>query len=457
MKAEGSITRSLLALAFPAFLHEAMGTLYSFIDSVFLGLLSKEAFSTPIVSWPLLYFLYFIGTGFISGGLAIISQRYGARDIEGASQASGGLLGFTLLLSIALSSTLILLGRSVLTLMSVPESVLDYACTYLRIIALGIPFGLTSVAFTVISSSVGDTRTPMLLTLVATVANVVLDPLLIFGLAGFPALGVKGAAIATVSAGLLVSAIAIAILFRGHRGIALRPSLLAPKRELLSLLLRIGGPLAFVRASNVLASIVLISLVSKFGTVAIAAYGVSLRIVELIQTFTMGVSRATAVMLGQSIGARKVEQALAVVRGALLVLFSYLLACSAVLVLLPEHLVKIFLQEQSVIEEGTSLLSVVGVSLPFLGLYVVLEAVARGSGRTGLYTAVSILRLWLVRIGLGAVLAFPLRLNEYGLWISIATSNVVAGLVSLAWILRRGWLEGIALSRVGGTQKAGLE
>ncbi len=437
------IIKTLFWLAGPAILANFVNISYNFIDAIWLGKLGKEAFDAPTVSWPLIFFFISFGTGFITAGVSIIAQYYGAGERDKARKSAGNLLLTSILISFLVSYPTALLSKEILTLMGIPSTVLPLANTYIRIILLATPMAYIGVTFTIIAHALGDTRTPMIINVLSSGINIVLDPFLIFGLAGLPKLGVMGAAIATVIARGFTTVYSLLLLFKWYDVLRLSLNDLRIEKDWLKKIYKIGLPLAIQRSSNSLGFTIMMAIVSYFGPVAIAAYGVAIRVIDLFQAITSGIGRATSIMVGQNIGAQKYDRALSIVKTALLTIIILLSIGSFLIIAIKTHIVWLFVDEPEVIEEGSRLLSLFAVSLPFFGLFFVSSGVASGSGHTKIIAIISILRLWVFRVGLSLLLGFVMTYGLLGVWYAVTFSNIIAGVLAIVWVARKSWLKRI--------------
>ncbi|MEM1619332.1 MAG: MATE family efflux transporter [Fervidicoccaceae archaeon] len=430
--------RELLGLALPAALQEAVNISYWFIDSLFLSRLGEEAFSAPVLSWPIIYVFYLGGVGLLLGGTALVSQSFGFGDAARTRRSAGAVLLASLLASIPLTLVPLAARGLLVEAMGVPVEMREEVEVYFGLTLLGIPLGLGTQAYAIISNALGDTRTPLLIELASTIFNLALDPLLIFGLLGAPAMGVAGAAIATVAARGLALSLGLRVLFAsGVRGLRISPRDLAPDSRSLILLARVGLPLAATRVLNALAGFVFVSLVARAGPAAVAAYGSTDRIMQLVMIGSTGLQRASAAMIGQRIGAGDGTGARRLAAISSRVMATYMAAWSAILLASSRELTSFFLSSGESLAEGARLLSLVALTLPLLGLHLVMEAVARGSGRTVYYMLTVVVRLWAVRIGLG--LALLESMGPLGLWLAASLSNAVAGALAVPWITSGLW------------------
>jgi len=413
---------------------------YNLVDALWLGRLGRDAFGAPTVSWPLIMLFNAIGMSIAQAGTALISQYFGAGDYEMSSRCSGQLVALLAVLALSISMLGVSTVHILLKLMGVPKDIYPLAVAYSRVIFAGIPLAFLGFAFSAILNSLGDTRTPMKLVLISALINIVLDPILIFGLFGLPALGVVGAALATLLARGIVSFVGLYMLVRGVHGIKLRLRCMRIERWWLRKVVSIAVPIYIQSSSNALGFTVMMSIVSRFGSVAVAAYGIGIRIVDIVQAFTMGIQRATSIMVGQCVGAELYDRAKRISRTSITLVTSILGVGAIAIYVFRDAVISFFVPDPLVIEEGDVFLSYFVWSIPFFGIFFVCNGVAQGSGHPEAMTVISVVRLWLFRIGLSVLLALYLGMGSTGIWVAMSVSNVAAGLLSLAWISRGTWL-----------------
>ncbi len=438
---KGPIYRTLAWLAWPVIIVNLVNLSYNLVDAIWLGRLGKVAFSAPTVCWPPIMFVYSLALGYASAAISLISQYAGAGDARMVRKSAGQLVTFAVVFGLSISAVGFALTPYILSLMGVPPKVYPLALTYMRIIFAGAPAVIPAFAYITISNSLGDTKTPMKLNVASSLANIVLDPILIFGLLGLPRLGVAGAAIATIASRSWVSGAGLYILFvKGVRGLRLCRGDLRIEEWWIRKVFKIGSPLAIQRSSTALGFTVLMSLVSRFGPSVIAAFGIAQRVINILQAFAGGFFRASSIMIGQAIGAEEYLRAKEVIKKALTLITLGFAAGSALIVLFRKQLILAFVSSPSVVPIGSELLEIFAPSIPFFGMFFLCSAVASGSGHTKFFAVVSIVRLWVIRVGLGMLMAFTLGMGVNGIWYALTIGNVVAGLTVLAWLFRGTWL-----------------
>lgn len=429
----------MLALAWPVMVSNALQAFYNLIDVFWLGKVSTEALSAPTVAWPVIFSFMSLGIGFQIAGSAIVAQYTGAGDREGADRAGAQVFSFLFLLAL-LASALGWGGAPVvLRLMGIPGEIYPLAVSYFRIVSLGFPLMYSAFALTGLLMGVGDTRTPMYLMGLSVAANALLDPFLIFGWGPFPKLGVAGAAIATLISRGTIAVFGIFLLSTGRVGVRLRLRWLLPRPREISKILRVGTPNAVDHLATSLGFVVLMGLVSGFGTVVVAAYGIGQRIIHFLNVAIWGATSALLTMVGQNLGAGQFDRAEEIARRGIWSTVGALALISVAAFLLREPLYRVFIADQRVISEGKRFLGIFGFSVPFFGLFAATSAVFRGAGNTLPPMAFSVVRLWVLRIFSSWALGYAAGLGPLGLWIGMSFSNYLGGPALYLWLRRGTW------------------
>ena len=436
---EGPILKTMIVLAWPVVVSNALQALYNLIDAFWLGKVSTEALSAPTMAWPIIFTFMSLGIGFQMAGSTLVAQYTGAGDKDGADRAGTQLFSFLFLLATAVGVLGYGLAPLVLKLIRTPVNVFPLSVQYLRIVSLGFPVMYGAFAFTGLLLGVGDTRTPMYLMGASVLANAILDPFLIFGWGPLPELGVAGAAYATVASRGVAALVGIWLLATGRVVIRLRSHWLLPRWRWIREILKVGIPNAVDHVGMSLGFVVLMGLVAGFGTVVVAAYGVGQRLINLINVAIWGATTALLTMVGQNLGADQPDRAEEIahrgIRSTVAVLFGF----SLITFLLREPLYRAFIAAPDVIREGSRFLAIFGFSVPFFGLFAATSAVFRGAGHTVPPMVFSLLRLWVFRILLSWLLAYRMDMGPTGLWAGMALSNLLGGLLIYAWLLRGTW------------------
>ena len=436
----GPIERTLFRLAGPLIVSNMVQVLYNLIDTFWLGKLGREELSAPGASWPFIATLMSLGMGFAIAGFAFVTQYIGARNFRRANRSAGALYSLSMIFSIGVAVVGSLLAPTVLRLMDVSPDVYPYALRYTLVIFIGIPFAFTYYAFTFLLRAVGDTRTPMWISFFTVGLNMLLDPILIFGLGPFPELGVVGAAIATMFSNSVGSLIGAYYLITGKKGIKFTREDLKPDWEFYRRILRVGLPSAIGQSLNAFGFMVLTRIIFQFGTVAFAAYAIANRLTNFMFAIANGIAQAMGTMVGQNIGAGRFERAKRIAERTMLINLGVLTAGTAFIVVFNGPVFGAFIKDDAVLHEASLVAKYFLTSLPFFGIFSVVTNVFQTSGKTKVSMTLGLIRLWGLRIPLSYILGRAVGAS-WGVYLGMGLSNVLSAFLALVWFLRGSWME----------------
>ena len=218
----GSISRALLTLALPIVFANLLQTAYQLTDTFWVGRLGADAVAAVSLSFPVLFFLISLGVGLAIAGTIMVAQNKGRGDLDAVNHVSAQALLGVLVMSVLLAGIGFYVAAFLVDFLGASETVHPQATEYLEYSFIGLPFLFAYVIFQSLMRGVGDARTPLWIVAGTVLLNFVLDPLLIMGYGPVPALGVSGAAAATVATQGLAALIGLIMLFSGRYGIHLR-------------------------------------------------------------------------------------------------------------------------------------------------------------------------------------------------------------------------------------------
>ena len=435
----GSITKNLWFLAIPMMATNALQTLFNIIDMMFVGKLGPSQIAAVSVVGVIMMIPFSLILGTSIGTIAMVSRFYGAEDYKGASHVAYQTIITAIIGGFIVTILGILFAPLLINLFGVAPDVHLYATLYLRIIFIAsIPVALQFLT-AAIFQAVGDAPTAMWINLVAVLLNIILDPILIFGIGPFPRLEVAGAAWATSFARTVGMAVALYWLFHKQTHIKIKWEGLKLDGEILRRLFKIGIPSSLQMTLRSASAIIMMGIVAGFGTFALAAYGIGIRIDMLIMMPGFGLAAAAATLVGQNLGAAKPDRA---IKSSWLAAAYYVVIMISAGILYYFFSPKIFAffnNDPNVILNGNIYIRTVVFSYPFLAVAIILNRAISGAGETIKPMMITGLSLFAVAVPLAFAVPHFFNVGVLGVWIAIVASNIVQALWVTVIFLRGKW------------------
>jgi len=436
---EGSLLSAVWRLSLPMTVTMVFQNMLMLVDMFFVGKLGKVPIAAVGTCGVIMGVIHMLALGVTTGCTAFVTRAIGAGDRAGAERAAAQSLLMGLTLSAGVAAFGVPLAGSLLGLLKAAPEVVASGRIYLQIMCGGSAAMVLAFVFGSILRGAGDARTPLVMVIIANLVNLVLDPVLIFGLLGAPRLGVAGSAWATVISRSVATLVLAWIFFvRGHGHFHLSPAGMLPDFRTILGILRVGifgsGQMLLRNVS----ALVLMRIVTAFGTVAVAAYTVGLRLWFMVLMLGMGVGGAAATLVGQNLGAGRTNRA---ARSAWLTATTYASACavlSVVFMVFAGRLIGLFNADPQVVETGATMLRWVAPTFVFLAFSVVLGNAMNGAGDTLLPLVVVAVAVLVVRVPLALGLSAAWNSAD-GVWAALAISSVLQGLLYAGAFLSGRW------------------
>lgn len=429
--------RAVFLLAVPMVLELLMESTFAVVDIFFVAKLGASAVAAVGLTETLLFLLYAIGMGLAMAATAIVARRVGegARD-DAARSAMHGIY-VALAVSVPFAIIGIVYARELLALMGADAWALEHGYRYTQWMLGGNAVIMLLFVINAIFRGAGDAAIAMRVLWVANLVNLILDPLLIFGLGPIPAIGVEGAAIATnIGRGIGV-AMQVWCLLRGGKHIRLAAQHLRWSGELAWNLIKtsLGGIGQNIVAMT--AWIFLMRILAALGSEAVAAATIVVRIFMFTGMPAWGMANAAATLVGQNLGAAQPQRAEAAVWRVGSYNMAYMVCISLVFFFCNEWLLGLFTDEAQVIAIGGEWLRIVSYSFFVYGWWMVAVQAFNGAGDTVTPTRINLVFFWLIQIPLAFWLAKTLGWGHTGVFWGVFVSETSVGLFTL-WLFSRG-------------------
>ena len=434
---EGSVVRNIWYLSLPMMIGNVLENTFNIVDMIFVGRLGPSAIAAVAVSGVILGFLFVLIFGVYMGTVALVARFVGAKKVSEAENVAmqSLFLGFFCYAAIAIIGYP--LAPSILKMLGASEDVVLRGVPYIRIMFLGSLAMITGVVLSSVLRAAGDAITPLIILAISTVINICLDPCLIFGLWGFPRLGVAGSALATVIARAVGVLILLRIFLRGSAVVHLRIKNARIDFSTMRRIARIGIFASLQGILRNMSGLVLMPIVAKYSTLAVAAYGISMRLQMVVMMPGFGLGVAVSTLVGQNLGAGKPQRAertawITVGFGAAIMTFF-----GIIYIIFSRSIFGVFNKSPEVTEIGIVCLRIMASAYGFIALGVILGRALSGAGDTLSPMVMTAIGLLGFRVGLS--LLFSWKLGLIGIWIGIAASSIIQGLMTGFWFNTGRW------------------
>lgn len=431
---QGAEGKLILNFAWPMVVANLLQQTYQLVDAIVVGqVLGKEAVAAVGASFPVIYSLIAFVIGIGSGATVVISQYFGARQLDQVKRATSTIFIFLLFASIVVTLIGIGFSEQIFTLLNIQSSVMPLAITYFNIYMIGNVafFGFNGIAS--VLRGMGDSLTPLWFMLIAAVGNIILEILFVIVFKW----GIEGAAWATVIAHFVPFILGAVFLTQKHQLISFRLSDLKFDKSLFLQSVRIGLPTGFQQTFVALGLTALLRVVTNFDTAVLAAYTIASRIDALVTMPSLNLSSALSAFVGQNTGAGQTIRIKKGYRATLFLSWIISLVIMLVVYLFGDHLIALFNDDANVIAQGANYLRIVSSFYLVLSTMFVLQGVLRGAGDTLVPMFISLISLWIIRIPLATLLSKYWGVD--GIWWSIPISWIIGYILTQIYYSTGRW------------------
>lgn len=452
----GPVGWTLIRLTVPMVFGIAGMVAFNLVDTYFVGRLGIKPLAALGFTFPVIFIVASIALGIGTGTAAVVSRAIGSGDRERVRRlTTDGILLGLVTVGILLGLGMTAMERIFAGLGATPD-IIPMILDYMNIWLPGMFFIVIAMTGNNAIRAMGDTVTPSLIMLCAVVLNLVLDPLLIFGMGPFPAMGIRGAAIATVVARALTTIVALWVLSRKYDMLTLRPPGPGELMNSWRAIMVIGFPAAAARLITPLSAAFMTRIVSAFGPAAVAAYGVSNRLEFLCLAVVMALQTIIIPFIGQNLGAGKPERVKRGVMASMVFALVWGIGVWLFMLAASSRIAPIFNDDPGVSDLIATYLTIVPIGLGLQGVFVVASAAFNAMGRPILSAGAAAVQMLGICIP-AAAFAAP-KWGLPGAFWAICGTYVVGGL-AMGFLVMKEAAKQVAASRkpentIPGAEKA---
>lgn len=420
-----SIEKRVLGLAWPVIGENFLETMLGIVDTWLVSSLGAVALAGVGTAIQFMFFIISAMSAISVGSSVLVAQSVGARQWDRSAYLAKQSLVWSLILSIPLSLVGFFNADFLVGLFGMEPAVNVIGAEYLRVTMGTVVVLVMLIIGGGVLRGAGDSRTPMLVTALANVINVVLAYLLIFGGLGLPAMGAVGSAWATFISRLVALVLLLIALWQGRNNVSIRGSAhWLPDWSIARQILKIGVPAAVEQVLMSSAFLVMTSVISHLGTLELAAQRVAMNAMSLSFLPGFGFSIAATALVGQSVGARRPEDGQAATRIATRWAMIWMGSLGVIFLFFAPQIMRFFSDDPDVISIGAAGLRVVAFTQPFWALGFVNAGALRGTGNTQFPLRVNAIGIWCA-VGLGAFFVHFVSPNLAAVWAAFMITSPI--------------------------------
>jgi putative MATE family efflux protein len=433
----GSLTQAIFLLAVPMVLEMFMESLFAIVDVFWVARLGADSIATVGLVEAMLTLVYALSSGLGLSATAMVARRVGEKDREGAAVAGVQAIALGLAVSLMMGAAGFFFAPHLLRLMGASPTVLMVGASYARITMGGCCVVVLLMLNNAVFRGAGDAAIAMRVLWLSNSINLVLDPCLIFGLGPFPRLGVTGAAVATLTGRTVGVVYQLYRLSRGGEHIRILARQIRLNLQVMARLVRVSLTGIAQMLIPHIAWISLMRIVSVFGSTALAAYTISIRIVIFFIWPAWGLSGAAATLVGQNLGAKQPERAEQSVWKTGFYTMLLMGGVGLFFVLFPGPIIRLFTHDPAIASLGAACLRVVSIGNIGYAYEMVMMQAFNGAGDTLTPTIVNSFGFIVFEIPIAYALALPLGMRSHGVYWAITVSESAIA-VAMVLLFRQG-------------------
>ncbi|MEA1979814.1 MAG: MATE family efflux transporter [candidate division Zixibacteria bacterium] len=440
---EGSIIGSILKMGLPSMFGFLSQNIYTLVDTYWVSRLPEEEAAVAALTffgtilWMFFSFNQLVGPG----SVAVISRRYGEKEYELVEKA----IKETLFLKLFFGFLFGIIGYftvdEMLLLMGAKDLAFTLGVEYGKIMFLGMGIMFATYSIFTAMRGVANPQMAMILMIGSNVLNMILDPIFIFGYYSFPAMGVEGAAYASVVSFSLTFIIGMYLFYFDYTSVRLKlKSTVKISLKSMWKLLKIGIPAWAGSMSFSGARLIIMPLIATFGTNVVAAYGIGNQITALGIMILVGIGLGLSSLIGHNIGSGKIERAKKTADQAIYLSVGLMIFFGVISFIFSSQIIKLFFEAEETVRIGTIMLKIFAVGYPFLGMFFMVEEIHMGVGLNTPTMIMNIIHSWIFEVIPIYFLTQYLGYSEVAIWWIITIAGTITSLM-FYWYYKRGrWL-----------------
>lgn len=435
---ESKVSSTLIRLLVPILLSNTLNVVYNIVDSIWIGnIIGPLGLSAVAVSFPITLMMGSFAFGVNMANGVIVSQYYGAKDYNTVSHVIKVSTTLGVIILFTVGSLMFIFAKKILIIMNTPKDALDMAVIYLRITIIGLPFAYSYFFISSILRAVGDSVRPLIFLIVSSIVNIILDPILIKGFFIIPAMGLKGAAIATVISQCISVLISTSYLKIKNSFIKINPFIFTFDINITKKIMKLAIPISSNQFIVAFGWLIITRLISSFGDAASATVAIVNRVESLFIMPIGALGNAVMTMSAQNIGANKFDRVKEIFKNGIVIGIIISSVMSIFSIVNPHLLINMFTKDLEVFEYSKSYIYTIMPIFIFYSIMFVCNGVINGAGKTIVIMIFSTSTTLILR----TILAYALseKFALVGIWASMGICYIINTLFSLYYYKSNKW------------------
>lgn len=419
----------LLKLALPMILSMLLSALYNVVDSIFVGKISQDALTAVSLAFPMQNLIIALGVGVGVGANALISRALGEKKYKDANRYATNSIFIIAIIYVIFALVAGSLSRSFISWQTTSQPVIEYGTEYLQICCYASAGLFFSLVFEKILCSTGKTTYAMISQLVGAVVNIILDPILIFGLIGLPALGVKGAAIATVVGGGCSALTGFLMAKYKNKDVSISFKKFRPHGKTIGEIFRIGLPTTVLNAVGSVMTFSVNIILQKLHESAVTVFGIYFKIQSLVFMPLFGLTNAMVPIVAYNYGAGSKKRIMKTVKLSIMYATIFMIFATVIAECFPRQILALFSATPDMYEIGVPAIRILFSTYILVGVNVCILSICQALGKSVISMICSLLRQLIVLIPAAYLLAHFFGLPT--VWFSFTIADFFSTAIAL--------------------------
>ena len=431
---DAPLGRLLIKLSLPGLASTISTSLYNIVNTIWVSRIGFEAIAALTVIFPYQILCYAIGGGTGIGVAALVSRRFGEKNPEATNHVAGQIFFLSAIWGLLFILASVSFPDQIVRILGARPDIIEYSKQYLVITSFGAPLVIFEVVVASLLRGSGDVVKPMIIMISSTLINIVMDPLLIFGIGPFPEMGVSGAALGTVIAQAFGALLGLYYLLAGKTAYHIKLAHLRPDMSILKDIYRVGLPSVVTQVMESFVFVLFNNVVSSFSSIAIATFGIVIRISDFAFMPIMGISNGLLPIVGYNYGARNYKRLWRAVKLASVGIMVLLAVITIFMVIFAPQIVDVFSNDTALTAEAIPALRIMLSTMLFVGPTIMFVTAFQGLSQGTKALILSLLRQFIFFIPL--LFLFRHLFGLVGVWWSMPASDILSFALVYVFIYR---------------------